>query len=174
MLLLMLAVAAAQPVAQAQASAQSSVRPRVQPPAEPVLTQQILRADAELFELFFSGACDVPRLRGMLAQDAEFYHDRKGLALTDEFVAEYRKDCESRVGRGDVVRRELIAGSLTVSPIASYGAFQTGEHLFYVRSSASSAERLAGRRRFAMLWRLGEDGKWRLSRIVDYRSPSVR
>jgi hypothetical protein len=133
-----------------------------------------MRADAELFDLFFSGACDVQRLRGMLAEGAEFYHDRKGLASTDDFVAEYRRDCERRVGRGGRVRRELAAGSLNVIPIARYGAFLTGEHLFYVRGGASSAERLVDRRRFAVLWRLGDDGKWRLSRIIDYGIPSIR
>jgi hypothetical protein len=174
MLLLIVAAAVAQPPAQAPASAQASKRPPLQAPAEPALTQQIMKADAELFDLFFSGACDVPRLRGMLAEGAEFYHDRKGLVSSDGFVAEYRKDCESRVSRKGMVRRELVAGSLSVSPITSYGAFQTGEHHFYVRSSADSAERLVDRRRFAVLWRLGDDGKWRLSHIVDYRSPSVR
>ena len=174
MLLLILAVAAAQPLSQQQAAPQSSMLPPLRVPAEPVLTQQIMRADAELFGLFFTGACDVPRMRGMLAEGAQFYHDRKGLTSSDEFVAEYRKDCENRSRRKGVVRRELVGGSLTVSPITSYGAFQTGEHLFYVRSSADSAERLVDRRRFAALWSLGNDGKWRLSQIVDYRYPSVR
>ena len=174
MLLLILAVAGAQPLSGSQTVAQSSLRPPPQTPAEPALTQQIIRADAELFDLFFSGACDVPRMQGMLAEGAEFYHDRKGLTSSDEFVAEYRKDCESRARRKGVVRRELVAGSLTVSPITSYGAFQTGEHLFYVRSSADNAERLVDRRRFAALWRLGKDGKWRMSQIVDYRSPNAK
>ena len=169
MLLLMLAVAATQSTSQAQASPQQAVVP---PTARAVLTQQIRQVDAEFFDLFFSGACDFPRLHGMLAEGAEFYHDRKGLASTEAFVAEYRRDCENRAGRA--VRRELVAGSLGVIPIGSDGAFQTGEHLFYVRSSADGPERVVDRRRFAALWRLGDDGRWRLSRIVDYRSPSER
>ena len=174
MLLLILAVAAAQPLSAPQTSAQSSMRPPLQTPAEPPLRQQIMQADAELFDLFFSGACDVPRMRGLLAEGAEFYHDRKGLTSSEEFVAEYRKDCESRGRRKGVVRRELVAGSLTVSPITGYGAFQTGEHLFYVHSGADGAERLVDRRRFAALWRFGKDGKWRLSQIIDYRSPNAK
>lgn len=169
MLLLVLTAA----VFQSQSLAQPSKPPSL--PAEPQLTRQILQADARLFDLFFSGACDVPRLREMLAEGAEFYHDRKGLASTDEFVADYRKDCE---GRGHpntpVVRRELVEESLTVIPIGSYGAFQTGEHLFYVRSGANTPEKLVSRRRFALLWVLGGDGRWRLSRVVDYRSPAAR
>lgn len=172
MLLLLLAVA--QPLPPPQAPPRSSTVPRLQVPGEPTLTQQVTRADAELFDLFFSGACDVPRMRGMLAEGAEFYHDRKGPASSDEFVAEYRKDCKSRGGGKGAVRREFLSGSLTVVPINSYGAFLTGEHLFYRRSSDGSVERLLDRRRFAALWRLGDDGRWRLTQIVDYRYPPLK
>ena len=146
----------------------------VQLPPPPALTEQIMRADAALFGLFFTGTCDVPRLRAMIADGAEFYHDRRGLASTEQFVAAYTEDCERRA-RPDAprVRRELVEGSVTITPIAGQGAFETGEHLFYESRPGSEGERLAGRRRFALLWLLGTDGRWRLSRVFDYRVPRM-
>ena len=181
MLLLALAVAAAvQTPANPQSAAplaQTSPGPvaghgQVQVPPQPALTEQIMGADAELFELFFTGACDVPRLRSMIADGAEFYHDRRGLVNADAFVAAYMEDCRRREAPdAPRVRREVMAESLTVSPMPGYGAFQTGVHQFYDRRTDADAERLAGRLGFAHLWVLGTDGKWRVSRVFSYRLP---
>ena len=52
--------------------------PPVKIPDQPELTQQIEKADAELFTLFFEGPCDIPRFRAMITDDIEFYHDKGG------------------------------------------------------------------------------------------------
>ena len=58
--------------------------------------------------------------------------------------------------------------SLQVDPVPGYGAMEAGDHLFYEREGANGTEKLAGRARFAMVWALGSDGKWRLARVLSF------
>lgn len=80
------------------AAAKAASPPAVTVPADPALTQQIAAQEGELFDLFFTGPCDVPRLRAMLADDLEFYHDKDGFAArsADDFAADFAKNCKSR------------------------------------------------------------------------------
>jgi hypothetical protein len=137
-------------------------------PPQAALTEVISARDAELFELFFQG-CDPDRLRTMLAPDVEFYHDKDGFVFrsADEFVAGYAKSCEGRKAPDAWrSRRELVTASLTVDPVPGFGAMEVGEHLFYERKG-DGPEKLAGRARFAMVWKL-DGGAWKLARILSY------
>jgi hypothetical protein len=136
-------------------------------PAQPDLTQIIAARDAELFSLAFGG-CDPERLRTMVTDDLEFYHDRGGLTYRsgDEMVAEYAKQCQERMSKDRHSRRELVASSLHIDPVPGYGAMETGEHLFYERKG-DEPERLVGRALFAHVWRL-EGGTWKVSRVLSY------
>ena len=140
-------------------------------PPQPQLTEQIERADSELFDLFFVKPCDVRRFRAMLADDVEFYHDKDGFSIksADDFVRDYSKNCSSRADpKAWRSRRELVASTLQVDPVPGYGAMEAGDHLFYERKGADGTEKLVGRARFAMVWVLGSDGKWRLSRVLSF------
>ena len=137
-------------------------------PAGPELRTTIEARDAELFELFFEG-CDPARLRPMLADDIEFYHDKGGLVFrsADQMVADYSKNCTERAKLESWrSRRELVKSSLIVDPVPGYGAMEVGDHLFYERKG-DGPERLAGRARFAMVW-VWNDGSWKLSRVMSY------
>jgi hypothetical protein len=137
-------------------------------PPQPALTEAIRSRDAELFELFFQG-CDPARLRTMLTPDVEFYHDKGGFVFksADEMVADYAKNCAARKAPDAWrSRRALVPASLTVDPVPGYGAMQAGEHLFYERKG-DGPEKLVGRARFAMVWKLDGDG-WKLSRILSF------
>lgn len=152
-------------------AATSAAPPPVTIPPQPQLTEQIREADAELFKLFFEGPCDVPRFRSMLADDVEFYHDREGFNVRkpQDFVAMFEQRCK---GLQDPAswrsRRELVSGSLRVDPIPGWGAMEVGDHLFYERHGANGQEKLVGKAKFAMVWVLGSDGKWRVSRVLSY------
>lgn len=140
-------------------------------PPQAQLTEQIARADAELFDLFFVKPCDAPRFRAMMTDDVEFYHDKAGFNVrsADDFMRIYNENCARRANAaGWRSRRELVPGSLHVDPVPGHGAMQTGDHLFYERHGVAGAEKLAGKARFAMVWALGADGKWRISRILSY------
>jgi hypothetical protein len=45
---------------------------------------------------------------------------------------------------------------------------EAGDHLFYEKHGFNGPERLAGTASFAMVWVLGHDGKWRVSRVLSY------
>jgi hypothetical protein len=140
-------------------------------PPQPELTEQIAKADRELFDLFFVQPCHEPRFRLLLADDVEFYHDKDGFNVksADDFMGAYRRNCTSRADpKTWRSRRELVASTLQVDPVPGYGAMEAGDHLFYERKGVDGAEKLAGRARFAMVWVLGADGKWRLSRVLSF------
>jgi hypothetical protein len=146
-------------------------------PAAPALTEQVVRADAELFDLFFVAPCDEPRFRALLADDVEFYHDKDGFVArsADDFMAAYRQNCASRADPANWrSRRELVRSTLRVDPVPGYGAMEVGEHLFHERHGAAGEEKLVGRASFAMVWALGADGKWRLSRVLSYAHSAVK
>ena len=137
-------------------------------PEGPALRASIEARDAELFQLFFQG-CDPARLRPMLADDVEFYHDKGGFVFrnAEAMVADYAKHCAERAKPDSWrSRRELVMSSLIVDPVPGYGAMEAGDHLFYERKG-DGPERLAGRARFTMVW-VWSEGKWKLSRVLSY------
>jgi len=166
-LLLLLAAALAAP----------SPPPPARVPDQPELTQQIEKADSELFKLFFEGPCDVPRFRSMLTDDIEFYHDKGGFNVRkpEDFVAMFQERCKAledpTTWRS---RRVLVKESLRVDPIPGWGAMEVGDHLFYEKHGAAGEEKLVGKAKFAMVWVLGADGKWRISRVLSFAHEGVK
>jgi ketosteroid isomerase-like protein len=153
----------------AAVSAGSAPPPPVTLPDPPLLAEQIAARDSEFFELFFEG-CDPARVRTMIADDIEMYHDKGGFVWrgADGVVADYAKACEERRKPDSWrSRRELVRASLRVDPVPGHGAIEDGIHLFYERKG-DGPERLAGRARFTQLWTLGADGRWRLARIFSF------
>lgn len=155
--------------AAAAALAAQGPQPAVTIPAEPALSEQILKREAEFFELFFQG-CDPARLRNMLADDVEMYHDKAGFVFRSaaEMAADYAEDCEARK-KPDAwrSRRELVREGHQVHPVPGHGAIQDGWHLFYERQG-DGPEKRVGRARVTQLWVLGSDRAWRLARIFSY------
>ncbi|HYD36351.1 MAG TPA: nuclear transport factor 2 family protein [Allosphingosinicella sp.] len=150
-------------------AAAAAAQPAVTLPDQPALTEQIAARDAEFFALFFEG-CDPARVRTMMADDIEMYHDKGGFVWrgAEAAVADYSKSCEERKKPGAWrSRRELVRSSLRVDPVPGHGAIEDGVHLFYERRG-DGPERLAGRARFTQLWSLGADGRWRLARIFSF------
>jgi hypothetical protein len=153
----------------AAAAAQAVAPSEVALPGQPALTEQIAARDAEFFRLFFED-CDPARVRTMIADDIEMYHDKGGFVWrgADGVIADYTKSCEERK-KPDAwrSRRELVRETLRVDPVPGHGAIEDGVHVFYERKG-DGPERLAGRARFTQLWTLGADGAWRLARIFSF------
>lgn len=147
-------------------AAASAVTSPLPMPEGPALRASIEARDAELFELSFGG-CDPARLRTMLADDVEFYHDKDGFVFrnAEEMVAHYARQCAERA-KPDAwrSRRELVPSSLIVDPVPGHGAMEAGDHLFYERQG-DGPEKLVGKARFAMVWKW-EVGQWKLSRVL--------
>jgi hypothetical protein len=153
------------------AMASAVAPPPVTIPPQPELTRQIEQADAELFKLFFEGPCDSARFRSMITDDVEFYHDKGGFNVRkpEDFVGQFEERCAKLADPTSLrQRRELVQGSLHVDPIPGWGAMEIGDHVFFERQGAAGEWKLVGKASFAMVWVLGTDGKWRVSRVLSY------
>jgi hypothetical protein len=145
--------------------------PPVTIPPQPELTRQIEQADAELFKLFFEGPCDSARFRSMITDDIEFYHDKGGFNVRkpEDFVGQFKDRCAKLADPASWrQRRELVESSLHVDPIPGWGAMEIGDHVFYERKGPQGEWKLVGKASFSMVWVLGRDGKWRVSRVLSY------
>lgn len=155
----------------AAAIAAPASAPPVTIPPQPELTQQIEKADTDLFRLFFEGPCDAARFRSMITDDVEFYHDKGGFNVRkpEDFVGQFEDRCGKLADPTSWrQRRELVPGSLHVDPIPGWGAIEIGDHDFYERDGAQGEWKLVGKASFSMVWVRGPDGKWRVSRVLSY------
>lgn len=164
-----LAVAAAlsmQATAPPQAGAAVSVEQRAVPKG-PALTEAIGARSKEYFALFFEG-CDPEKLRSMLTEDYEFYHDRNGITHSAErFVMNYANRCRERATpTARRLRRELVQGTQRIFPVPGFGAIEEGHHRFYPRQG-DGPESNPSFGRYLHYWALEADG-WRLSRVFSY------
>jgi hypothetical protein len=159
------------------AAAAQAASPPVTIPPQPQLTQQIHDADAALFKLFFEGPCDSARFRSMITDDVEFYHDKGGFNVRkpQDFVGQFEERCAKLADPTSWrQRRELVESSLHVDPIPGWGAMEIGDHLFYERKGPEGEWKLVGKASFSMVWVLGADGKWRVSRVLSYSHQPAR
>ena len=144
----------------------SAAEPVVLPDAD-TLRAQIAARDIEFFDVQFE-QCAPERMRALLTDDVEFFHDKGGLVKgADAFVAMYETMCTQRKAPDAWrSRRKLVEGTLHVDPVPGFGAIQTGEHTFHERQG-DGPQKLVGRAKFAIVWQLAADG-WRMSRILSY------
>lgn len=132
-------------------------------PTEPALTKAIAERDAVLFDVMFA-QCAPEALAAIVTDDMEFYHDKGGAMDREAFIADYAKSCAAkRAPDAWRSRRALAPETLKVYTIPGFGAVEEGAHLFYERKG-EGPERLAGKARFSILWKLGADGQWRMAR----------
>jgi hypothetical protein len=144
----------------------------VEIPPAPALAEAIAARDARLFGVMFE-QCDPAALADLVTGDMEFYHDKGGRMAHDAFLADYAKDCAAKKAPDAWrSRRELVAGSMKVYAIPGFGAVEEGGHVFYERKG-DGPERLAGKARFSILWKLEPDGQWRMARTFSIDHAAV-
>lgn len=127
------------------------------------LFKELATLDSLFFGAIFNN-CDPEKAEVLLAKDIEFYHDKWGLddSPSANWIDSLKEECP-----GENKKRELIRGSLEIYPLKNYGAIQMGEHLFYEKQDDGSSK-LYEKAKFTHLWRRGESGQWKLSRILSY------
>ena len=147
---------------------QAAVHLRAGPKATSKLFNEIAAADQEVFAAAFD-TCDADKLRPLVTDDLEFFHDKDGLSETsgEKFVADIRGHCERiKTGVDFRARRELAADSLRVFPLNNYGAVETGIHRFYA-IAPGKPDQLTETSRFLHIWK-NDGGHWKLARVVSY------
>lgn len=124
------------------------------------LTATVAKLDAEMFDAF--NHCDKPgqldKYASYFDSHIEFYHDNGGVTWTrDVMIAQTKAHVCGKY------RRELVAGSLKVSPVKDFGAIATGSHIF-CQVGGNKCEGIA---EFTLIWRL-RDGVWQVTRALSY------
>lgn len=139
------------------------------PTTSPELKATVGKLDQRLFDAVFN-ACDADKVRELVADDFEFYHDKDGLSVTSgtQFVDNIRGMCaRQKTGEDYRARRELDVPSSEVFAMNNYGALHTGIHRFYMLEPGKP-EKLVEIARFSDLWKHEADGSWKLTRVLSY------
>ncbi len=118
------------------------------------LYQKIASLDSIFFAAYNN--CNIQLQASMFADSIEFYHDKSGLSTSKSDILESTQ--KYICGK---VNRELVAGSIEVSPVPDYGAVEIGMHRFHnlVEKSVSKPSR------FVIIWRNSGD-KWVMTKII--------
>jgi len=119
--------------------------------------------DTKLFDAY--NHCDLQTLGALVADDLEFYHDKTGLAVGK---GPFLKSTQAYIcGK---VTRTLVASSLEVYPLDTYGAVEIGVHQFH--HVGESPTDPPGEAKFVMLWQKKGNG-WKLTRVISYDHASL-
>ncbi|QNI37712.1 nuclear transport factor 2 family protein [Edaphobacter albus] len=122
------------------------------------LTRAITALDKQLFDGF--NTCDLDKMKALVSEDLEFYHDKTGLAVGRQvFLDAVRNNICGKV------QRELVAGSLEIYPIKDYGAVEIGVHRFTHPWKQDHGE--VGEAKFIHLWQY-RDGAWKVTRVISF------
>lgn len=140
------------------ASVQTSVH---QTPTGPELTNLVIDLDAKLFRAY--NDCDLEAFASMLAPNIDAYHDFGGHAVGRDTL---KRLVQTNICSGPRIRRELIPGSMEVSPIRGVGAVQTSASLFWRRQPDGTDAKLDTARDIK-LWEQRQ-GVWLLTFWISY------
>jgi hypothetical protein len=121
--------------------------------------------DSILFESAFN-SCQTERLKTMVSEEFEFYHDIGGIQDKEGFIAAIQKNICANPG---IFTRKLVPKSLEIFELKNngklYGAIQRGKHDFYITENQKTKQ--TGRARFTHIWIL-ENKNWILKRVLSF------
>ncbi len=129
-------------------------------PVSESLYREIYMQDSLLFAAF--NAHDSEALMNFFTSDLEFFHDKGGLSDLRGTADGFQRLFANNKNTG--LRRDLVAGSMEVYPIANYGAVQTMLHRFCHLENGKDD---CGTFKNMMIWKKTESG-WKVSRVVSY------
>ncbi len=118
--------------------------------------QKIIEAQDSIFFTAYNN-CNIELQASMLADSIEFYHDKGGLSTSkkDILTATRNNICGK-------VTRELVAGSIEVSPVPGYGAIEIGMHKFHNNQEPDQPSYPS---KFVVVWRF-RDKQWTMTRVI--------
>jgi len=119
------------------------------------LYQTLSRLDSVFFTAY--NTCDMKTQAAFYNDSIEFFHDRSGLETSKErLLANTRRYICGKV------TRELVKGSLVVSPLPGYGAVVLGMHQF--RNSEEKGQ-VPKPSQFVMVWKK-ENERWTITKVI--------
>lgn len=138
---------------------------------EKVITK-IKSMDSEFWSDY--NTCHTETIKKYLDDQIEFYHDKGGLLVGAENLANSIKNnlCSTKNYK---IRREIVPNTENYSILRDkgiiYGVIYSGEHHFYL-TLEDKKEFLDGRAKFLHLWIL-EKNSWKMKRILSYEHRAV-
>ena len=119
------------------------------------LYQTIAKLDSAFFHAY--NTCDMAVQQAFYSDSIEFFHDRNGLETSKEKILADTK----RYICGKVTR-ELVKGSIEVSPLPGYGAVELGSHMFRNNQEKDQKPHPS---KFVIIWR-NQDDKWTITKVI--------
>ena len=107
------------------------------------LYEKIVRLDSSFFHAY--NTCDMELQAAFYNDSIEFFHDRSGLETSKAKVLE-----NTRKYICGKVTRELIPGTIEVSPLPGYGAVELGMHQFRNKEEKDMVPKPS---RFMIIWK---------------------
>jgi hypothetical protein len=122
------------------------------------LSITITRLDSILFNAYNNCGDDkyLMQYDSFFSDDHEFYHDGGGLTTSKRISTDGVK--RNVCGK---VKRELLKGSIEVSPVPGYGAVEMGSHRFY-NIAQNTRSRYA---KFILIWQY-KNNEWKVTRVI--------
>jgi len=119
------------------------------------LYQTIVKLDSTFFQAY--NDCDLAKQEEFYSDSIEFFHDKNGLETSKKkILADTRKYICGKV------TRELVKGSVEVSPIPGYGAVELGTHMFHNNEEKNDSPHSS---KFVIIWR-NNNGKWTITKVI--------
>ena len=118
------------------------------------LDETVGALDSALFDSY--NKCDTIKFGALLTDDVEFYDDRNGLS-----VGRQRQIDDLKKYICGKATRELVPGTLQVSPLGQFGAMEIGTHRFHHPGHDDTEP--VGEGKFILIWQC-KDGAWRVTR----------
>lgn len=119
------------------------------------LYKTIIKLDSIFFHAY--NTCDIVTQEKYYSDSIEFFHDKGGLNNSKKEILEGTK----KIICGKVTR-ELIKGSIEVSPIPGYGAVELGLHQFHNNQEKDAKPHPS---KFVIIWR-NTNGKWSITKVI--------
>src|SRR4029079_2774329 len=92
--------------------------------AQDDLYKTVVKLDSTFFHAY--NTCDLATQERFYSDQIEFFHDKTGLETSKKKILDATK--QNICGK---VTRELVNGSIEVSPLPGYGAVEIGSHMFH-------------------------------------------
>jgi ketosteroid isomerase-like protein len=121
----------------------------------PDLYKTIVKLDSTFFNAY--NTCDLTKQAAFYSDSIEFFHDKSGLETSKKKILEDTK--KYVCGK---VTRELVQGSIEVSPLPGYGAVEIGIHMFHNNQEKKDTPHQS---RFVIIWR-NQNNRWTITKVI--------
>ena len=119
------------------------------------LYHTVVKLDSIFFDAY--NKCNMPVQTEFYSDSIEFYHDKGGLTTSKQQILDaIRKNICGKV------TRELVKGSIEVSPIPGYGAVEIGMHMFH---NNQEKDQVSHPSKFVIIWQ-NKNGRWFITRVI--------